>query len=104
MTEREILLRRISTLDFAIVELNLYLDTHPYDEETTEKLSHYKHKSKILKKEFTEKFGPLSSRSQEKNRWAWISNPWPWDNNYHKENIKSNHDNNCTCGNFWEEK
>ena len=82
MTERDMLLKRISALDFAIVELDLYLDTHAFDQETTDKLNYYKQKSKILKKEYAEKFGPLSSKSKEKNRWSWISDPWPWESNY----------------------
>lgn len=78
MNERETLLRRIAALDFAVVELNLYMDTHPFDQEVNEKLNSYKLKSKSLKEEFTRKFGPLSSSSKEKNRWSWISDPWPW--------------------------
>ncbi len=80
MSEREKLLRRISALDFAVVELSLYLDTHPFDSEVSEKLNSYKSKSKILKEEFSKRFGPLNVSSKEKNRWGWISDPWPWSN------------------------
>ncbi len=84
MNERETLLRRISVLDFAIVELNLYMDTHPYDTEVNEKLNSYKCKSKALKEEFAKKFGPLSPSSKEKNQWGWISDPWPWNTDSEK--------------------
>ena len=40
MTDREMMLRQIATVDFAIVELNLYLDTHPSDQEVNSKLNH----------------------------------------------------------------
>ncbi len=80
MTERERLLRRISTLDFAIVELHLYLDTHPDDLKINEKLKEYELKSKELRKVYEENFGPLTMRNNEENNWEWISGPWPWDN------------------------
>lgn len=78
MSERQMLLKRIATLDFAVVELNLYMDTHPFDTEKNEELNNYKKKSNSLKEEFEKKYGPLSSNRKEKNRWGWISDPWPW--------------------------
>ena len=26
-----------------------------------------------------EKFGPLGETTQDTSRWAWISDPWPWE-------------------------
>ncbi len=80
MNDRETMLRRIAALDFAVVELNLYMDTHPFDSDINEKLNEYKRKSNVLKDEFQKKFGPLSPNDKEKNRWGWISDPWPWNN------------------------
>ncbi len=80
MTERERLLRRIATYDFAIVEFNLYLDTHPFDKEITQKLNDYTQKSDELRSEFERRFGPLTITDDAENRWAWIASPWPWDN------------------------
>lgn len=79
MTERDRYLRRISTMNFAMVELNLYLDTHPADAAINDKLKEYTKKYDALVKEFEEKFGPLTIPDTEQNRWAWISSPWPWD-------------------------
>jgi len=80
MTDRSMLLRRIAALDFAVVELNLYMDTHPFDSDVNDKLNEYKQKSRVLREEFEKKFGPLTSTDKEKNRWGWISDPWPWNN------------------------
>ncbi len=80
MTDRNMLLRRIAALDFAVVELNLYMDTHPLDSEINDKLNEYKQKSEVLREEFEKKFGPLTSTDKEKNRCGWISDPWPWNN------------------------
>lgn len=85
MTEQEVMLRRIAALDFAIVELNLFMDTHPYDEEVNDKLNSYKHKSKMLREEYEKEYGPLTSKAKEKNRWGWISDPWPWNNDKGEE-------------------
>lgn len=81
MTERERLMKRISSYDFAVIELHIYLDTHPNDKAVAEKLADYNQKSMKLRKEYEEKFGPIQAKQENANRWAWISNPWPWDNN-----------------------
>jgi len=78
MTKREMLIKRIAGTDFAIVELNLYLDTHPYDDEINEKLNTYREKSTQLRKEYEMLYGPLTPNNNEKNQWGWISDPWPW--------------------------
>lgn len=80
MSERERLLKRIAAVDFAIVEFHIFLDTHPYSEEIEKKLIQYREKSALLRAEYEEKFGPISANSVEANQWAWIANPWPWDN------------------------
>ncbi len=85
MTDQEVMLRRIAALDFAIVELNLFMDTHPYDEEVNDKLSSYKRKSKMLREEYEKEYGPLTPRNKEKNQWGWISDPWPWNNDKGEE-------------------
>lgn len=80
MNDRERLLRRIATIDFAIVELHLYMDTHPDAMDINQKLTEYEEKSNILRSEYEEKFGPLTPRNKEENNWEWVSDPWPWDN------------------------
>lgn len=79
MTDRDILMRKISTYDFAIVELNLYLDTHPKDRDAHRKLEDYESKSKELREIYEEKYGPIVFRNSPDNRMKWIKNPWPWD-------------------------
>ena len=43
------------------------------------KLEEYTAKADRLKKEYEEKDGPLGDSSQETTRWAWVSDPWPWE-------------------------
>lgn len=80
MSDQEVMLKRISAIDFAIVELNLYMDTHPYDNEVNSKLNDYRNQSSNLKAEYQEKYGPITSGTTEDNRWGWIADPWPWNN------------------------
>lgn len=86
MTDREMLLRQIATVDFAIVELNLYLDTHPSDQEVNSKLNEYKKQSEELRSKYQNTYGPLTSESAEDNRWGWIADPWPWNLSEEGEN------------------
>lgn len=80
MSERERLLRRIAALDFALVDIQIFLDTHPNDAEALAKLDEYEQKARALREEFERNYGPIKSINAEPNRWAWIANPWPWDN------------------------
>ena len=79
MNEREILMRKIATTDFAITDLHLFLDTHPNNLNIARKIEEYEMKSRELREEYEKHFGPLSPSGDTGNRWAWISNPWPWD-------------------------
>ena len=79
MTERQELMQKIATYDFAIVELNLYLDTHPSDKDAKRKLADLEEKSGILRDEYEEKYGPIVFRDSPEKRMRWIKNPWPWD-------------------------
>jgi len=79
MSERQELMQKIATYDFAVVELNLYLDTHPQDRTALKKLADYEAMSRELREEYEEKYGPIIFRASPENRMKWIKNPWPWD-------------------------
>ena len=78
MTKREALLKQISTYQFAALDLQLYLDTHPNDEKTLEQLRQYRKMAAPLIKEYEETYGALTKRSDNGNNWGWIKAPWPW--------------------------
>lgn len=85
MTERDILMNKIATIDFALVDMHLFLDTHPNNTAIAKKISEYEEKSLDLKFEYENNYGPLTSSAENGNRWAWISNPWPWDSTTEEE-------------------
>ncbi len=80
MNEREMLLKRLNSVQFAAHELALFLDTHPMDRAAIEKMRKYQDIYCQLKTEFESKYGPLTVSSAGRgSMWDWIENPWPWD-------------------------
>ncbi len=79
MTERERMLSRLTSIEFASHELHIYLDTHPDDKSAGDAVQKYDRQAALLREEFENKFGPLTA-GDDGNRWAWIADPWPWDN------------------------
>ena len=78
-TEREKMLFDVSKYDFAINDLNLYLDLHPEDNEMFLKFKEYVQAYLKHKKEYEEKYGPLCLTEDLGSRYLWNKNPWPWD-------------------------
>lgn len=79
MNEEQALRRRINAIKFASWELHLFLDTHPNNCDAARKLEEYRRQLEMLTKEFEDKFGPIGETPQNTSRWAWISDPWPWE-------------------------
>ena len=79
MTKREALLKKISTYQFAAHDLQLFLDTHPNDTETLEKMQRYQQMAKPLIEQYEAQYGSLSKRSGDANNWDWMKAPWPWE-------------------------
>lgn len=71
---------KIQMLNFALIDTNLYLDTHPRDREALEYYDRVRESLKGQVKEYSEKYGPLTSDGvMSKNYWTWINKPWPWE-------------------------
>lgn len=77
MTQREKLLLRLSSAQFARWELHMYLDTHPNDMQAIAMEKKYADMASALVEEYESKYGPLSPRSGVAAEW--LQNPWPWD-------------------------
>lgn len=76
--EREALLFKIMEMDFAVNDLNLYLDLHPEDEKIYECFKKYTKECLELKDEYAKRFGPLTLDQTNGNSYEWMKNPWPW--------------------------
>lgn len=79
MTEQERLMRRISSYNFSMWELHLFLDSHPGDCDAAKQLAEYRKKAEELTKQYENAYGPINETTQNTNRWAWITGPWPWE-------------------------
>ena len=77
MNKEEKLLRQLSSVQFALWELHLYLDTHPSDMEAMRLHEQYEKKLKTLKEDYEPEYGPLTACVGEGVEW--LKNPWPWD-------------------------
>ena len=75
---RREMIQEIRSLDFAIVELALYLDTHPEDEKALCLHRKYAKKLKELKDKYQKVYGPLTIH-YPCNKWRWLEEPWPWE-------------------------
>ncbi len=77
---REKLLEEIQAVGFALTELNLYLDTHPWDQQALGDLNSLSKHYRMLTHEYESYFGPLYNfgHSISPYPWKWNEPPWPW--------------------------
>ena len=75
---RQEMIDQIKALDFAIIELGLYLDTHPEDQKALCMHREYCKQVKDLKDKYQKMYGPLTI-FYPCNKWRWIEEPWPWE-------------------------
>ena len=74
---KEELLKQITALDFMMIDLHLYLNTHPNDRNALEKYNSIVMEANILKHDYEKYFGPLSYGACSYYPWQWINEPWP---------------------------
>lgn len=74
------MLEEIQANDFVIVELNLYLNTHPDDTAAINQFNEASKRSMELKAEFEKQFGPLMHFGYSFSNYPfnWKDTPWPW--------------------------
>lgn len=81
MCDREILLKKISEMQFAAFDLHLYLDSHPNCRCALAQYKKYIAATKQLMNEYEMRYGPLVSGniSDDAECWRWVKDPWPWE-------------------------
>ncbi len=81
--EQKELLKKLQAVEFALVELNLFLDTHPDNEEALRDFNCFAKELHMLKREYESSYGPLINFGFSPSRypWRWIDEPWPWEVN-----------------------
>lgn len=78
--EYYVCLEELQATDFVLVELTLYLDTHPHDLQALQQYNRYAKHRKKLKKQFELRFHPLDQygKSYARYPFSWNDSPWPW--------------------------
>lgn len=73
-------LEELQVVDFALVELTLYLDTHPMDMQAVQQFNQLAQRRQQLAAAFEMKYGPLMQFGHSYSRfpWQWVDTPWPW--------------------------
>ncbi|MDX8359847.1 MULTISPECIES: spore coat protein CotJB [Bacillaceae] len=74
------LMEELQSIDFVLLELSLYLDTHPGDYEAIQQFNHYVTKKHQVTKQLEPIYGPLQQygNSYAGYPWNWNESPWPW--------------------------
>jgi spore coat protein JB len=77
---KKALLKRLQVCEFVLVEVNLYLDTHPNDQAALDYFRKYVAMKEETEKEYVDRYGPIvATQAARGNTWAWIKEPWPWE-------------------------
>ncbi|KYP79290.1 spore coat protein CotJB [Ferroacidibacillus organovorans] len=73
-------LHELQAIDFVLVELTLYLDTHPADANALAQFELFQRGKKNLVAQFEHRHGPLYHYGEGKGGagFAWAKGPWPW--------------------------
>ena len=80
--EKSKMLQEIMALDFSLIDLNLYLDTHPYDVSAINMYNSILQRSKMLKTQYQCMFAPIMPSTNNPCMWQWIDSPWPWQKSF----------------------
>ena len=94
MADRASMLKEINEVSFTINDLNLFLDTHPLDENALDALSDAMKRRKQLLQNFADNFEPLTmdcvcpdtnnksethTKYPGKRHFTWSDGPLPWE-------------------------
>lgn len=77
----EMLLKKIRELEFAAVDLNLFLDNHPNNKQALSDYNKITEDLNKLKRIYEVNNGPLSNYGYAPSQypWQWVNEPWPWE-------------------------
>lgn len=74
-------LGELQALEFVLLELGIYLDTHPDDTEAFILFQQYVALEKTGREKYEASHGPLfqTSTAEKESFHCWLHDPWPWD-------------------------
>ena len=72
-------LAELQALEFVLLELALYLDTHQGDQEAFALFQQYAALEKEGRARYEAVYGPLTHRAiADSDSFTWLKDPWPW--------------------------
>lgn len=79
--EQKMLMRKLQEYEFACLDLQLFLDTHPNDQQALAEYNKYGKLMMETKKLYEDKYGLLTSygTTTSNSPWEWVYQPWPWE-------------------------
>lgn len=87
MDQRRRDLLRIMELEFAAIDLNLFLNTHPGEQRALADYNAVAQELMRAKTAYESRYGPLMPFGQavSQGTWRWIEEPWPWELTFNRE-------------------
>lgn len=80
MNEKEKAMRRVQEHEFALVELGLFLDSHPDCREALADIQRLRDETARERADYEQSFGPLTAGSGGNvDYWDWVATPFPWE-------------------------
>ena len=80
-------LAELQALEFVILELGIYLDTHKDDAEAFAMFKQFSAMEKAAKAAYESKYGPITKETAAAgDSYQWLSEPWPW--NFSQNEVK----------------
>ncbi|MCL2235631.1 MAG: spore coat protein CotJB [Defluviitaleaceae bacterium] len=77
---REEVLKKLSIVDFMLLDLGLYLNNNPTCQNGLALHNQASKDSETLRKQYEENFGPLRMCTENHaSDWQWTKSPWPWE-------------------------
>ncbi len=71
----------LQATSFALLEIQLYLDSHPGDPDALQDYATLNKRLRTLRKTYEQQYGPLTGFGDERvaNRAGYVEQPWPWE-------------------------
>ncbi|AGB42425.1 hypothetical protein Halha_2551 [Halobacteroides halobius DSM 5150] len=76
------LLKKMMALEFAGIEYNLYLNTHPQDKQALRDHNKIVRELEDLKEYYQETYGPIIAMEDSECPWQYPKTAWPWEIKY----------------------
>ena len=78
---KQAMLLELQQLSFSLVDLNLFLDTHPDNQQAVADYNQLFQQYWDAKAAYELQYGPMNNfgHCPASYPWSWIKDPWPWE-------------------------